>query len=287
METTNSSSQTQTQNSEGKNKNISLPPIQIETESEGQRKIQGDSTSVFTSSSEDTERSNKDFKNPSLRKFDTEFRDNYKSFSKRSRSTKASKTNYKKTFTFDTVEEEKIEEEFEVIKNPVAKFKKFFTELHDNLEDSFIDSEKKKRSKKSARCLSMMDPVVEVKEDIDFNHIRMAPFNQKIDVDDDRKIHSSLRLTRNYDTEEAILEDKMENEPEIVVKKIKRWTVGFTKINDEYEFYDKTEKIEDHVHTGNIIIDTIKEDPIHENEYTTEFKFKSSNSKYKIYNVFN
>lgn len=226
-----------------------------------------DSTSLITSSGDESENSNDRLN----RRYDIDFED-FRSNRHKSKSTKSVKSRLKKSFTFDTVAEEKIEDDTELIKSTtVPRLKKIFKEMYDNLEDSLICSEKKKR-KKITKCLSMMDPVVEEKEDIDFNHIRDSSF-YKLEIDEEVKIQPSFYLQKDFLLQETIEEDYMENEPDIEPKR-------FARIKSE--FIDRTERIDEYNPHGSIITDTIKEEPIHEDE-TNEIYINSKSECKLIY----
>lgn len=201
-------------------------------------------------------------------RFDIDYNENYKSFTKRSKSTRSAKTQYNSTLNFASVKEENNEDD-QTQKFTIPKLKRFFMEMHDNLEDSlFMSASKKKDSKASSKCLSLMDPVVEAKEEVDFDPIRSASFYEKVEPYDIPMHH--LHYSKAYTIEDPIVEDKMENEFEPI--EIKKKAISFMKISST-DFYDKTEMIENPQTQGNIITDSIKEFPDDENE--PEYKFKT------------
>lgn len=231
----------------------------IETDSEKDdtnKKNNNDSASIITSSSDESEG------RKMQRKYDIE----YSSF-KRSKST-SGLFKHQKSF-FATVREEKLEDEDnDVDTKSTERFKKINlmiqNEGYDNVEESYSEHKPKLLSTRSTKCLSLMDPVLEVKEEIDFNQIKFQPFKKLkfiVDNEEDTKIgNNSNHHYNRFDVEEAIEEDNRENDLELEIKHKKYHTHNIKKLP---EFVDKSERIKQ-VETKMYITEEIKEDTEHE-----------------------
>ena len=262
------------------------------------KKIQCDSTSVFTTSSEGTEGSDNSSSIGShnkLKKYESaaDYYNNQINF-KRSKSSKYKKPKSNSAFQpFAVVKEEKYEDDLELNKITKPKFKKMFTEMYDNLEDGLlIDnlSRYNPRNAKLTKSLSLMaqyGAVVEVKEEIDFNHIRMKPFAkfQISDnfIKDDNKKNSTANLRHmNYELEEEqrIEEDiNMEDEQEVVIEK--RKTKSISRIQKSLPKSDLIEELDEEknpnqLNIKNIITEEIKEMPDDDGE-NQEVRIGNSN----------
>lgn len=257
-------------------KNITKSPThqnkKFESDSEAEKivKTQYDSASVISSSSDGTESENS---RRMKKRYDIEYH-------QYSRSKSTSSLFKKHSEKFPTVREEN--EEFESVledkdKEKIRKLKFLIQhEGYDPIEESY--SEKPRKFTKSTKALSLMDPVVEVKEDIDFNQLRVAPFKKLkclMDFEEDSKIGvnpSSLHYNSNrYEIDEAIAEDNLENEVEVIAKKKKYYTHSLKKIT---EFVDLSDMIEEQNVPHNIIEEEIKEDPEHEEQPEEVLAFK-------------
>lgn len=221
------------------------------------KKAGNDSTSIITSSSEESEGGIR-----SKKKYENEF-----SSFKRSKST-SGLFKHKKSF-FATVREEKPEDEDnETYTKNTERFKKINlmiqNEGYDNVEESYSEHKPKLLSTRSTKCLSLMDPVLEVKEEIDFNQIKFQPFKKLkfiVDVEEDSKIKNfNQHQYSRFDVEEAIEEDNRENDIEQETKHRKYHTHNIKKIPD---FVDKSEMIKQ-VEPKMYITEEIKEDTEHE-----------------------
>lgn len=191
---------------------------------------------------------------------------------KRSKSTSDFNKSRKK-ITFTTVKEEK-EDDLEDNYVDKEKFKKLNlmiqNEGYDNVEESLSEHKPKNLKTRSNKCLSLMDPVIEVKEEIDFNQIKDKPFKKfKVitDVKEDSSIGNAgiLSYSKSRECDDAIEEDNRENELEIEFKP-KYHTTNLNKIPhliDNFEL--KEQKL-----NKNWITEEIKEDTEHE-EINEEF----------------
>lgn len=185
---------------------------------------------------------------------------------KRSKSTSDFNKSRKK-ITFTTVKEEK-EDDLEDNYVDKEKFKKLNlmiqNEGYDNVEESLSEHKPKNLKTRSNKCLSLMDPVIEVKEEIDFNQIKDKPFKKfKVitDVKEDSSIGNAgiLSYSKSRECDDAIEEDNRENELEIEFKP-KYHTTNLHKIPhliDNFEL--KEQKL-----NKNWITEEIKEDTEHE-----------------------
>ncbi len=185
---------------------------------------------------------------------------------KRSKSTSDFNKSRKK-ITFTTVKEEK-EDDLEDNYVDKEKFKKLNlmiqNEGYDNVEESLSEHKPKNLKTRSNKCLSLMDPVIEVKEEIDFNQIKDKPFKKfKVitDVKEDSSIGNAgiLSYSKSRECDDAIEEDNRENELEIEFKP-KYHTTNLNKIPhliDNFEL--KEQKL-----NKNWITEEIKEDTEHE-----------------------
>jgi len=209
------------------------------------------------------------------RKFDIE----YKTFS-RSKST--SGLFKPKKEIFPVVREENNEEDQEVpeLKDKEQEARKFHfltekikNEGYDNIEETLLEHKPKKYTK-STKALSLMDPVIEVtelKEDIDFEELKIAPFKKLrllTDFEEDKKIRNintdtaslHIPLNNNYDYDEAIEEDNRENDIDVDKKK-ERKISSLKRVTD---FIDRSDMIDELKSPRDIITEEIKEDPEHE-----------------------
>lgn len=169
---------------------------------------------------------------------------------------------------FPVVREEKQEEEYEHLSKESIKFKelnlKIMQEGYDNVEDSLMDNKPKLLTARSTKCLSLMDPVMEVKEEIDFNNIKFAPFKKLkfvVDCEEDARMGTlnNQHHFNRFDVDDAIEEDNRENDLENDFKYKKCKTMNIKKIPD---FIDKSDQIQHHdsYHPKNNITEEIKED---------------------------
>lgn len=203
---------------------------------------------------------------------------------KRSKSTSDFNKSRKKVI-FSTVKEEK-EDEIEDNFVEKEKFKKLNlliqNEGYDNVEESLSEHKPKNLKTRSNKCLSLMDPVIEVKEEIDFNQIKDKPF-KKFKVITDVKEDSSfgnvgiLSYSKSRECDDAIEEDNRENELEIEFKP-KYHTTNLNKIPHLIDnFEHKEQKL-----IKNWITEEIKED--NEHEELNEDLLHNPNCKIFIYN---
>jgi hypothetical protein len=248
-----------------------------DSEREPNKKTQYDSTSLITSSSDESE---------SSRQLKKRYDIDYHQFT-RSKST-SFLFKHKASGAFPTVKEENPEED---IDNPIeekkkARFKQLneaiLDEGYDNIEE-LLSEHRPKKFTKSSKALSVMDPVVEVKEDIDFNSLKIAPFKKLkclMDFEEDSKFGGhcpSLHYSNRYNMDEAIEEDNHENDIEVEKnKKKKSYTDSMKRVA---EFVDLSDKIEEQSAPKNIITEEIEEDAEHE-EILEEI---ITNEKRKLY----
>lgn len=119
-----------------------------------------------------------------------------------------------------------------------------------------------------------MDPVIEVtelKEDIDFEELKIAPFKKLrllTDFEEDKKIRNvntdtaslHIPMNNNYDYDEAIEEDNREDDIDLDKKK-ERKISSLKRVTD---FIDRSDMIDEPKSPRDIITEEIKEDPEHE-----------------------
>lgn len=229
-----------------------------ESDSEDNKKntMATDSNSIITSSSDESDKMMK-------KKFEIDSK-----VFKRSKSTSGL---FKNKPLFPIVREEKSseEEDTEHENASTEKFKKLNLmiqqEGYDNIEEA-LDHKPRLLSTRSTKCLSLMDPVLEVKEEIDFNQIKFAPFKKlkyMVDVEEDTKIIGNTPNAHHFnrfEVDDAIEEDNRENDLDTELKTRKYHTHNIKKIP---EFFDKSEQIKQ-VETKNYITEEITEDTEHE-----------------------
>ena len=230
----------------------------IDYDSEDNRKNYGnDSNSIITNSSDESERIKR-------KKYDIE----YQPF-KRSKSTSGLFKHKKPIFPAVREERQEDEGEQEIDCKNSERFKKInlmiMQEGYDNVEESLSEHRPKILSTRSTKCLSLMDPVLEVKEEIDFNQIKLAPFKKLkyiVDADEDVKIGNTPNQHhfKGFDVD-TIEEDNRENDAELEFK-TKYHTHNIKKIPD---FVDKSDMIKQ-VETKHYITEEIKEDTEHEEQ---------------------
>lgn len=226
------------------------------------KKTQYDSNSVITSSSEDSE-------NESCKKRKKRYDIEFHSYS-RSKSTSSLYKNRSFSENCPVVREEIEETDANEDQNTI-RFKQLNTmiqkEGYDQIEENLSEHRPKKYTK-STKALSLMDPVEEVKEEIDFNSLKVAHFKKLkclMDFEEDSKIRGNTAMFHfhnKYETEEAIEEDNRENEIEVTSKrKGYAHTHSIKKLTD---FVDLSDMLAEQQCPQNIIEEAIKEDPEHE-----------------------
>ena len=133
-----------------------------------------------------------------------------------------------------------------------------------------------------------MDPVLEVKEEIDLNNLKFAPFKKLKfihDVEEDNKIGSGstpMNLHRFYIEDEAIEEDNRENDLDVDVKFKKYHTVNIKKFPESFDKSESFEKIENSNNPKNYITEEIKE----EYEEIQDSNFIPHNTNCKFFFIF-
>jgi len=187
--------------------------------------------SLNTSSSEEEDR--KMFiKGKKRRKYDIDY-----SGYKRSKSS----LGIKKCFPFPVVKEEK-EEEADQESKYNEKFKalnlKILKEGHDKSEEAYLDHRNKiMTTARSTKCLSL-DPVLEEKEEIDYNQNKFPHFKKLkfvVDAEEDIRFGVSSANHHHYNLgniDDAIEEDNRENDLELEYKRNKYHTLNIKKIPD-------------------------------------------------------
>lgn len=243
------------------------------------KKTQYDSNSIVTSSSEDSE-------NASSKRTKKRFDIEYKNYSR----SKSTSNLYFKTRCFSESCPVVREEVEEIDGNDEEKTQKYLNKLtrkegYYQIEENLSEPRTKKYTK-STKALSLMDPVVEVKEEIDFSQLREAPFKKLkclMDFEEDSKFKANPSLlyyhTNKYETEEAIEEDNRENEIEITSNKKRIRYAHTNSLKKLAEFVDLSDMLVEQQGPHNIIEEAIKEDSEHEEqpeEKITNSKCKSS-----------
>lgn len=243
------------------NRVIKFKKIESDSEPEFGRKTQYDSTSIITSSSEESDNSRLLH---SMKKYDIDYHQY-----NRSKST-TGLYKHRTAGLFPVVREEKFEDEGENVNDLLRseRFKKInhmiLEEGYDNIEELLIDYRPKKLTK-STKNLSAMDSINEEKEDaIDFTTLAKSNFKKLkyiSDFEEDSRIgnnHTSVYYSNKYNTDEVIEEDNKENDDDGEKKKKKSYTENMKRVT---EFVDKSDMIEENTAPKNYITEEIKEDP--------------------------
>lgn len=240
-------------------------------------KYPNDSNSIITDSSDDSDNLKR-----LRRKYDTDFE--YNSYRRSKSISVFKKKNLQKEYDqFEVVTEEGQEDDLEEKNDSKDKFHKLNKmiqqEGYDNIEETYQELKPKLKHNKSTKCLSMMDPVLEVKEEIDFNQIKQAPFKKLRvikDNDEDIKLNTNQHHTYRFEVDDAIEEDNTENEQEVDIK-FKYHTTTLKKIT---QFLDKSDNMLEHKLSMNYITEEIKEEK--EQEEIVEEQVVHKNCKFFI-----
>lgn len=264
-------------------KTIKFKKAETDSEPEITKKTQYDSTSLITTSSDESENSRM-----LRRKFEIE----YPPFVRSKSTSLLFKHKYKQD-EFPVVKENP-DEDNENLNDEKEKerFKKLneaiLEEGYDNVEE-MLSEHRPKKFTKSTKTLYTMDPVAEEKEDIDFNSLKIGPFKKLkcvMDFEEDSKIGMSTMSLHHYyamggfDMNETIAEDNNENNEDKADKKKHR--KSYTEnLKREIDFVDLSDKIEEQVAPKNIITEEIKEDPEDEEINPIEEIITNDKCKYK------